>query len=735
MRAALEDAPKIGESLCDECRSHFDAVRAATRRSTACPTCIDPTLVRGLDYYSRTTFEFIGPDENANSTICGGGRYDGLVEQIGGPPTPAIGFGAGLERLLLALENEGVTVDAAGRRRVLRRRRPRVRATVLCRRSRELRRAGVSADTDYAGRSFKGQMTQAGRSGARHGRDRSRRRRDDRSRRTRASSRSLLARSSLRSRRELARPLLRRTRDRAHRQAGDRRRLGGHAARPRRARLHRPARPHRQAAARRSIRSARPRQRQAAHEIRNEFVLQAEGEVVARAPEPVNPNLPTGEVEMQVDKLRILSRSTPLPFQLDEENVDETLRLRYRWLDMRRDRMQRNFRLRTRDRRDPRAMDAQDFIDVWTPSMTRGTPEGARDFLVPVRLQPGKFFALAQSPQIFKQLCMVGGFDRYYQIATCWRDEDLRADRQFEFRQLDLEMAFVEREDVLDVMETPRSLGRSRRSAARRRRGRSRGSSFDEAMARYGSDKPDLRFGLEIQDATELTRGVRVRRLRERARRFVTSSRRKAFSRGELAQLEELAKEWGAKGLAYIVVRRGRRGPLADREVPLAGGARRRSRRARLDGALRRRRATRAVLRVLGFLRLHLGRELGLIDDRAWTSFTGCIDFPLFEQDEESGAWTFMHHPFTAPVAGARSGTKRARPGARAALRPHLERVGARLRLDPHPRRRGAAAGVPRTIGLTEEEARRSSASCSTRSRWARRRTVASRWGSSASSR
>ena len=190
---------------------------------------------------------------------------------------------------------------------------------------------------------------------------------------------------------------------------------------------------------------------QAAREIRNEFVLQAEGEIVARGPESVNPNLPTGDVELQVDRLSILSRSTALPFQLDEENVDETLRLRYRWLDMRRDRMQQNFRLQhTAIAAIRGAMDAQNFVDVWTPSMTRGTPEGARDFLVPVRLQPGKFFALAQSPQIFKQLCMVGGFDRYYQIATCWRDEDLSADRQFEFRQLDLEMAFVEREDVLD---------------------------------------------------------------------------------------------------------------------------------------------------------------------------------------------------------------------------------------------------------------------------------------------
>ncbi|HEX7527023.1 MAG TPA: aspartate--tRNA ligase, partial [Gaiellaceae bacterium] len=242
----------------------------------------------------------------------------------------------------------------------------------------------------------------------------------------------------------------------------------------------------------------------ATREIRNEFVLQAEGEVVARAPESVNPNLPTGEVEIQVDRLTILSRSTPLPFQLDEENVDETLRIKYRWLDMRRDKMQQNFRLQhTVIAAIRRAMDELDFIDVWTPSMTRGTPEGARDFLVPVRLQPGKFFALAQSPQIFKQLCMVGGIDRYYQIATCWRDEDLRSDRQFEFRQLDLEMAFVEREDVLDVMETAvvasfDALGRTAPPRPFSRIG------FDEAMARYGSDKPDLRFALEIEDATEV---------------------------------------------------------------------------------------------------------------------------------------------------------------------------------------------------------------------------------------
>src|SRR3954462_10374639 len=290
-----------------------------------------------------------------------------------------------------------------------------------------------------------------------------------------------------------------------------------------------------------------------AHEIRNEFVLQATGEVVARAPELVNPNLPTGQIEVQVDELRVLSRSAPLPFQLDEENVDETIRLRYRWLDMRPPRMQRNLGLHhTAISVIRRVMDERGFVDVWTPSMTRGTPEGARDFLLPVRLQPGKFFALAQSPQLFKQLCMVGGIDRYYQIATCWRDEDLRADRQFEFRQLDLEMAFVEREDVLDVMEAAVVGAFDAVGVPPPQRPFPR-VSYAEAMAKYGSDKPDLRFGLEIEDATEVTRGSEFGVFAgAECVRFIRVPQ--AYSRAELDRLQDVAKEWGAKGLAYLIV-------------------------------------------------------------------------------------------------------------------------------------------------------------------------------------
>jgi aspartyl-tRNA synthetase len=377
-----------------------------------------------------------------------------------------------------------------------------------------------------------------------------------------------------------------------------------------------------------------------AHELRNEFVVQAEGEVVARAPEAVNPNLATGEVELQVDTLRIVSRSTPLPFQLDEENVDETLRLRYRWLDMRRDRMQHNLRLaHTAIAGIRRTMDELGFVDVWTPSMTRGTPEGARDFLVPVRLQPGKFFALAQSPQLFKQLCMVGGLDRYYQIATCWRDEDLRADRQFEFRQLDLEMAFVEREEVLDVMEAAvvgafEAVGRT---APQRPFPR---IPYDHAIARYGSDKPDLRFGMEIQDATEVTRDSAFGVFKNApCVRFIVVPR--TFSRAEHGRLEAVAKEWGAKGLANLSqVSKF----LSERELASFGVE---------EGstALFVADEEHLVARVLGLLRLHVARELGLIDPEK-DVFHWVIDFPLFEQDEETGGWTFLHHPFTAPVAG-----------------------------------------------------------------------------------
>jgi aspartyl-tRNA synthetase len=431
-----------------------------------------------------------------------------------------------------------------------------------------------------------------------------------------------------------------------------------------------------------------------AKELRNEFVVQAEGEVVARAPEAANPNLATGEVEIQVDRLTILSRSTPLPFQLGEENVDEVTRLRYRWLDMRSERMQRNLRLHHRAVAGMRrVMDELEFVDIWTPSMTRGTPEGARDFLVPVRLQPGKFFALAQSPQLFKQLCMIGGYDRYYQIATCWRDEDLRADRQFEFRQLDLEMAFVEREDVLDVMEAAvvgafEAVGREPPQRPFPH------ISYDDAIAKYGSDKPELRFGMEIQDATEVTRGSEFGVFKNApCVRYIVVP--KGLSRTEHARLEALAKEWGAKGLANLSQISKF---LSERELESFGVPEGSTALFVADEE-----ATAA--RVLGLLRLHVGRELDLIPAGV-DVFHWVLEFPLFEQDEETGEWTFMHHAFTAPVRGQETWDE-ADP--RAVKGQHYDLVWNGWELGSGSIRIHdveVQESVFRTIGMTDEEAR-----------------------------
>ncbi|MGH3134137.1 MAG: aspartate--tRNA ligase [Gaiellaceae bacterium] len=386
-----------------------------------------------------------------------------------------------------------------------------------------------------------------------------------------------------------------------------------------------------------------------AKEIRNEFVLQASGEVVARSPETVNAKMPTGEVELHVDELTIVSRSTPLPFQLDEEGVDEALRLCYRWLDLRTERMQHNLRLSAvAVSAIRRRMEELGFVDLWTPNLTRATPEGARDFLVPMRLQPGTFFALPQSPQLFKQLFMISGFDRYYQIATCFRDEDLRADRQFEFRQLDVEMAFAERDEVLEVLEAAvraafEAVGREPPSSPFPR------LAWSEVMARFGSDKPDLRFGLEIQDATDVTRGSELGVFSQAASvRFLAAPR--AFSRAELARLEDLVKEWGAKGLAYLVVDESGevRSPIAkflsERELDAF-------RAEPGSTVLFAADEPRSAARVLGLLRLHLARELGLVDEGG-DELLWVLDFPLFELDEETGAWTFSHHPFTGIAPG-----------------------------------------------------------------------------------
>jgi aspartyl-tRNA synthetase len=391
-----------------------------------------------------------------------------------------------------------------------------------------------------------------------------------------------------------------------------------------------------------------PEAAETAKEIRNEFVLRARGEVVARSAETVNATMPTGEVELQVDELEVVSRSTPLPFQLDEEGVDETLRLRYRWLDLRRDKLQRNLRLRAQMvaiiRRE---MQEAGFLDIQTPILFKPTPEGARDFVVPSRLHKGRFFALPQSPQILKQLTMVAGFDRYYQIAICFRDEDLRADRVQEITQLDVEMSFPDREELLALVERMfaaiwrECIGVEIETPFPR-------MSYAEADRRYGSDKPDLRFELEIEDATDVTRGSQFGVFANAdAVRYLRAPR--TYSRAELAALEAIAKERGAKGLAYLVrddesgeIRSPIAKFLSDAEVEalrLAPG----------ESLLFCADAWDVTSRVLGHLRLHLGRELELVDEDVFT-FMWIDEFPMFEWDDDESRWSAKHHPFTRPT-------------------------------------------------------------------------------------
>jgi aspartyl-tRNA synthetase len=383
-----------------------------------------------------------------------------------------------------------------------------------------------------------------------------------------------------------------------------------------------------------------------AHGIRNEFVIQAAGTVVRRSPETVNAKMPTGEVELQASELTVLSTCPPLPFQLDEENVDEALRQKYRWIDLRREHMQRNIRVRAQLVRIIRdEMEREGFVDIETPILWKPTPEGARDFVVPSRLQPGKFYALPQSPQIAKQLLVTSGFERYYQIARCFRDEDPRADRLQELTQLDVEMAFPDREFLFALME--RIVERIwRECTGVQLETPFPRMTYDDAVLRFGIDRPDLRFGLEIQDVTEETRGSEFGVFANAdVVRYIAVP--KELSRTEVQALEAQARSWGAKGLAYVVFR-------ADGEVssPIAKF---------LDPALLERwrapghtllfaaDSARVAAKVLGLLRIHLGRELALVDESLWR-FLWVVDMPSAEWDEENERWIAAHHPFTRPT-------------------------------------------------------------------------------------
>ncbi|MDO4606300.1 MAG: aspartate--tRNA ligase [Bowdeniella nasicola] len=399
-----------------------------------------------------------------------------------------------------------------------------------------------------------------------------------------------------------------------------------------------------------------------AHQLRSEYVVKVTGVVHARPEGNENPALPTGEIEVIADDVEVLNPCAPLPFQVSDHSDDsgmvgEEARLRYRYIDLRRSKPQYAMRLRAKmNQAARRVLDEHDFVEVETPTLTRSTPEGARDFLVPARLAPGSWYALPQSPQLFKQLLMVGGMERYYQIARCYRDEDFRADRQPEFTQLDVEMSFVEQEDVLAVaedvlaalwklidVEIPRPIARM---------------TFAEAMEKYGTDKPDLRFGLELVDLTDYFKDTPFRVFQNRFVGAVVMPGGASQPRRQFDAWQEWAKQRGARGLAYTTVQEDGSlgGPVAKNISETE-----RANLAAVTGAqpgdaiFFAAGTADAARALLGAARLEIGRRCGLINEDEW-SFVWVVDAPLFKptgQDDDvdlgHSAWTAVHHAFTSP--------------------------------------------------------------------------------------
>ncbi|CAM3898319.1 aspartate--tRNA ligase [Geobacillus stearothermophilus] len=396
----------------------------------------------------------------------------------------------------------------------------------------------------------------------------------------------------------------------------------------------------------------------AAERVRSEYVLSVEGTVVARAPETVNPNIATGRIEIQAERIEIINEAKTPPFSIsDDTDAAEDVRLKYRYLDLRRPVMFQTLALRHKITKTVRDfLDSERFLEIETPMLTKSTPEGARDYLVPSRVHPGEFYALPQSPQIFKQLLMVGGVERYYQIARCFRDEDLRADRQPEFTQIDIEMSFIEQKDIMDLTE------RMMAAVVKAAKGIDIPRPFprityDEAMSRYGSDKPDIRFGLELVDVSEIVRNsafqVFARTVKEGGQVKAINAKGAAsrYSRKDIDALGEFAARYGAKGLAWLKAEGDElKGPIAKFFTDEEQAALRRAL-AVEDGDLLLFVADEKaiVAAALGALRLKLGKELGLIDE-AKLAFLWVTDWPLLEYDEEEGRYYAAHHPFTMPV-------------------------------------------------------------------------------------
>jgi aspartyl-tRNA synthetase len=400
-----------------------------------------------------------------------------------------------------------------------------------------------------------------------------------------------------------------------------------------------------------------------AHDLRNEYCVKVTGEVRKRPEGNANTDLPTGEVEVVATDLEVLSPAAPLPFQIDERvTVGEEARLKHRYLDLRRPGPAAAIRLRSKVNQAARAVLAErDFVEIETPTLTRSTPEGARDFLVPARLRPGSWYALPQSPQLFKQLLMVAGMERYYQIARCYRDEDFRADRQPEFTQLDIEMSFIEQDDIIELGEAIvtsvwKLIGHEISTPMVR-------MTFADAMAIYGTDKPDLRFGQQLTDCTEFFKDTAFRVFQAPFVGAVVMPGGASQPRKQLDGWQEFAKQRGAKGLAYVLVGEDGElgGPVAKNLTDIEReGLAKHVGASNGDCIFFAAGPAKVARGLLGAARLEIGKRCELIDEKAW-SFLWVLDAPLFELTSEaeasgdvavgSGAWTAVHHAFTSPKA------------------------------------------------------------------------------------
>lgn len=395
-----------------------------------------------------------------------------------------------------------------------------------------------------------------------------------------------------------------------------------------------------------------------AEKIRSEFVIEVNGQVVEREEKQKNHKISTGSIEVHIDNVHIINEAKTPPFMIeDDTDVNEEVRLKYRYLDLRRPQLARVFKMRSDITKTVRNfLDDEGFLEVETPILTKSTPEGARDYLVPSRVHDGEFYALPQSPQLFKQMLMVSGFDRYYQIARCFRDEDLRADRQPEFTQIDMEMSFMSIEEIIELNE------RLMKKVMKDVKGIDVETPFkripyDEAMSRFGSDKPDMRFGMELQDVSELVKDSSFKVFAGavesggQVKAITVKGAAANYSRKDIDALGEFAARYGAKGLAWLKVdAEGLKGPIAKFFEGEAAEALIQTLLAE-DGDLLLFVADKksVVADALGALRLKLGKDLGLIDESQF-NFLWVTDWPLFEYDEEEGRYYAAHHPFTMPA-------------------------------------------------------------------------------------